>query len=96
MEGEPYYPRESYRTSPEKMLEIFDDANTDIEVEYEQGLVNTPNKNSIFSGSERKTFGESEEQVFGPNQNRPSSMKGKYGMMSDSKSAVQGIGMHLR
>ena len=85
MEGEPYYPRDTYGTSPQKKMEIFDDANTDIEVEYEQGMVNTPNKNSIFSGSERKTFGESEEQVFGLNQNRPSSIKAKQGMMSDGK-----------
>ena len=89
MEGQPYYPRDSYVMSPEKKVEeIFDDANTDIEVEYEQGMVNTPNKNSIFSGSERKTFGEPEQHMFRHNQNRPSSMKGNQGMTSGSKSTV--------
>ena len=94
MESEPYYPRDSFGNGAHRDLTVFVNENTDIAAEYEQGM-NTPNRNSIFSGTERKEMAEAtaeetemiEEMFLKPEtmtkQGRPSSIK-------------QGIGMHLR
>lgn len=46
LDGEPLNPRENYERTVSPTVAIED--NTDIEVENEQGMVNTPNRHSIF------------------------------------------------